>query len=320
MNRLLGVVGLNMLRRKSGVGLPFVIASLIVAANFASPSLYAARVVVAKSSNIPAYDKVVKSIEDHAPFEVFSLSFSENKKTNDKVLKQIWEAHPDLIIALGSRALSLVKDNFRSTPIIFGLVTNPTQVSRGDKPTPGVLLLPSPEQMIGSIRMLMPEARRVAVIFDALAEDLNLDCPWQARYGNIEIVRVGLREESEWDNTISGLRGKVDVAVVDLSGRLVSRDFIAPLLKKTIGARIPIVTYSGSLVEMGALLAIEPNLESVGRHLARMASLVIEEGKLEEMGIRPPPNTQLIVNLSIANLFGIAIPQAVEETALIVGK
>jgi ABC-type uncharacterized transport system substrate-binding protein len=116
------------------------------------------------------------------------------------------------------------------------------------------------------------------------------------------------------------LKGKVDVAVLELSGRLVSRDFLAPVLEKAIGARIPIVTYSGALVEMGALLAVEPNLESVGKHLARMASLVIEEGKLEEIGIRPPPNTQLIVNLSIANLFGIKIPKAVEETALIVGK
>lgn len=291
---------------------------LLMGVIFVSTDSNADKVVIAKSSSLPAYEKVVKSFEDATDFKVVCFELSDSKKTNDKVLKQIWHENPDLIVALGSRSLALVAENFPGVPKVFGLAAS-GYAGSDSKTIPGILLLPSPEQMLNSIRLVIPDVRRVAVIFDASAVISGYEYRWQKRYGNISVIMVGLNQETEWDSRIGELHGKVDVAILELSGRLVSRDFIKLVLEKAVDMRLPIATYSAAVVEMGALLAVEPNLESVGAYLAKMTRFVIE-GASDELGIRPPPHTRLIINLSIAQSLGIPIPQTIQENALIVGK
>lgn len=310
------VVGMDYRHGRQSINL--IRALILIGFIFAATYSNADKVVIAKSSSLPAYDKVAKSFEHATDFKVISFEFSDSKKTNDKLLKRIWDENPDLIVALGSRALDLVAENFPSVPKVFGLVAS-ADAGSSRKTIPGILLLPSPEQMLNSIRAVVPNARRVAVIFDASGGTAAHDYRWQSRYGNINVIMVGLKEETEWDSRIAELHGKVDVAILELSGRLVSRDFIKLVLEKAIAVRLPIATYSATVAEMGALLAVEPNLESVGTHLAKMAWFMIEGGS-EELGIRPPPYTHLIINRSIAHLLGIPIPQTIQENALIVGN
>lgn len=285
---------------------------------YASPgtNVSASPIVVVKSADLAPYEQVTKALIENARFKVDVIALAKNKANVDEVISQIWESQPEVIIALGARALETVTDHFQDSEIIFGLVANPQPYVSGRQHVPGIALIPSPNQMLEAVTTLLPDATAVAVVFDHALPTSPGPFTWERRYGDIDVRLVNLAHTPLATEKLRELAGRVDAIILQPEGRLLNADFLRSFLSEATELRLPIVAYSSAVVEMGALLALEANLQSVGKRLAQMAHYVIETGSVNDFGIIPPPHVIVTLNTATAETLEIEITPEIASSVI----
>jgi ABC-type uncharacterized transport system substrate-binding protein len=301
--------------------LPYTLAGLLAAGCLVLASgVLASPVVIVKSGDHAPYKTVTTAITEELSDEISVVTIVKDKRNLNQTVREIWAGNPEVLVALGARALELCTSEFQNVPVVFGLVADPAQYVSDPSMVSGITLIPSETQFLKAVKMILPDLEYAAVLYDHRDDVHHTDHfrRVESRVG-VQVHQVDLEGVSDLNSTLKSLTGKYQCMIVAPDPPLLSRQVFADLVIESYEINLPIAAYSSVFAEMGALMSVEGNNDSVGQHIAKMVRYLLEGGSNRDLGVRPPLHITITVNMAVAEAFGIEVPPGMMRSIKVVG-
>jgi putative ABC transport system substrate-binding protein len=294
----------------------------------ATASVPTCKIAVVKSWDLPEYNVALEGF-----FEAFSKqnitceTVTHNiggKADNTKdVVKSIQDFKPDLILTVGSRATSVISENFQKTPIVFSMVLYPvasTFVECMDKPgknVTGAAMDVPVNRQIKTLKRVMPDLKRVGVLYNP---DETLPVVQEAKRVmksmEIELVAEEVNSEGDVPEALQRLeKQKIDALWSVADGKVFNRQSTRYIIEQVVRKGIPFMGPHNGFVRAGALLALTADYRENGRQAAEIAGKILEGSKPGDIAVAVPREVEMALNLRVANHIGLKIPQSMIKEA-----
>jgi len=256
------------------------------------------------------------------PYAEFSTAFGEAldgsvwkiiaSGTGDPVSEA---GSPDLIVAVGSDAFRRSLARGGNTPIIATLIQRQAydkilaEAGRNRPRSTAVFLEQPPARQAAFIRHLLPGQRRIGLV-QRSASGFPINPQLQALGGAGFTVET---EESQNDNdllpALNALLPRVNALLAQPDPTIYKRDNIKAILVTTFRHRKPLIAFSPTLVNAGALAALYTTPAQIAR---QTADLVLVHGTALPAP-RDPAQFAIAINPNVAQALDLSLP---DEAAL----
>jgi putative ABC transport system substrate-binding protein len=267
-----------------------------------SPQLAVANVVVlgnaAEVDAKEAIEAARKTAPDFSHAEIDSADAAEQLR------------HADVVLAVGARALTMARTVAPETPIVYAMV--PAADATPAKNITGVALEVPPFAQFASWKQIRFDGDRVGVIYDPRTSAAALaDASKAAAALGITLVARPAVDAAAVQAALVDLAPKIDVLWMIPDRRLFSDGTARAVLAYTLSKRIPLLAFSDTLAQAGALVALSPDARDIGRRAARIALDLAGRVPHQRLPMPPPMSSPgaLSVNAHTAELLGIEIPE-----------
>ena len=250
----------------------------------------------------------------------FALTWHSAAGRLDKILElaaELARTRPDVAMATGSElVVSAVRRAVGDTPIVMLAIDfDPVErnfVASLSKPGGNItgLFLRQVESAAKRLQLLaevLPNVRRVAVLWDQFSRDQLKSVEESARKFNIALLPFEMRGNVyQFDAPLQAAKAQKAQAVLVLS----SGAFF-PVRDKMFAAanaqRLPVVANS-NYADAGALIAFGASFPDMYRRAAEYVDRILKGAKPADLPVEQATKFELIVNLKTAKLLGIKIP------------
>jgi len=283
-------------------------------------------IVILSTHDFPPYtitEKAIVRVIDASLADVtikkYVLTFWKYKE--QQLIKQIITIKPNIIITLGTPASEFIHKELPSIPQVFALVVDPWRRGLIGKNITGVCLkIPVTKQLEALVHIAHPKL--VGIIWTKKhGEHFN-------KKGLLELAKkLGVKliiktvvnskqlPEALQQEINDGIKGFIMVADPVLFNSLLAVKYV---IMQGIKYQIAVIGLAACYVTHGALMALQPDYSYIGEQAARMAIAKLIESTDVKIPIQYPGKYILYINLSIAKLLHIKIPQSVKDKAVLV--
>ena len=253
----------------------------------------------------------------------FALDYHSATGKLDKIPEiaaELARTRPDVALAAGSElVVGAIRRAVGDTPIVM-LAIDFDPVERNfiaSLPRPGGnitgLFLRQVESAAKRLQLLsevLPDARRVAVLWDQFTRDQLKSVQDSAKKLNIALLPFEMRGNVyQFDAPLQAAKAQKAQAVLLLS----SGPFF-PVRDKMFAAayaqRLPVIT-NPNYADAGALIAFGASFAHMYRRGAEYVDRILKGAKPADLPVEQPDRYDLIVNLKTARALGIKIPPAI---------
>jgi putative ABC transport system substrate-binding protein len=244
------------------------------------------RVAVVKSLDLPQYNSAYQGFINaltsagHEPVPT-TLTLSNDGEVGAP-LRDLVGTHPDLILALGTRAAREVSSLEKTIPIIYSMVLN-APGSDGEESgltaqsnlTGASLNIPLYVQL-DHIRSLFPTARKVGIISDpSRTKDIVDSATAIAAVHDIKVCVQWVNGESDIPNAIRAITDSIDVLWMIPDQTVITPRSSRFIIFELIKAGVPIMGLSSAYVKAGAVIALDCDYEDIGRQAGELAVRIL---------------------------------------------
>jgi putative ABC transport system substrate-binding protein len=263
-----------------------------------------------------AFISMIQGIEERTRVRV--RSFPVEARTDPAELNaQLKRANTRVVIALGRQGLNMTAGLDREILVLVGgaLLLSDAEIVNVN----GISLTPDPALLFTRLRTLLPDVRRVLVVYDpkktewllrlareaARAQGLELEAHEARDLGQAAILYASLLKAAD---------GKRDALWLPHDTTTVEESTLLPLiLRESWNNGVPIFSSNVLHAKKGALFAMSPNNVELGKSLASSA-LGLMAGELRRKGVQPLRELHTALNLRTANHMGLNIGYQQQRT------
>jgi putative ABC transport system substrate-binding protein len=256
--------------------------------------------------------------------EVLTFDLGGDEAHAEAVLRDLRAARPTVVVTVGSFATSVVlaaKDV--AVPVVFSMVLYPAEsgfLARRPAGVTGVALDVPPEVQLGTVRRLVPSARRVGVLYNP-AETGRIVAAARTAAERAGLVLVA-REVAESGAAVGGLEAlaqEVDVVWSVADGTVFTSQTTSALILAALRRRLPLFGLSQSHVRAGALAATVVDYADVGRQTAEATLRVLRGTPASEIPVATPRRPGFVLNVRTAGHLGLQVaPDVVADAVEVV--
>jgi putative ABC transport system substrate-binding protein len=286
--------------------------SLALLLLLAAPPLWAADVVVLKSSAAPAWQPCVDALRKAAGgHNVQEFDLRGDRAEADRVIAG-FKGKPTIMVALGPLAAQAVKEGAPEAALIYALVPDPTKVgiAAGANAT-GVAFSVPVKNQLAAFRMVYPRGVKIGVIYNAEnTGKMVQDAVKAAGVVRLNVVDHPVTSEKDIPEALRGLlKGDqaVDALWIPPDPILLGDETRRFILSETLKAGKPVYTSLSGLVSEGALVSNGPDYTSIGEEAGDLVNRLAtgeKAAKIEQL----IPRAELVINKKIADKLKIDIP------------
>ncbi len=274
-------------------------------------------IVILKSADVGAYNAAASSFKETFPSDIQILEYDLKGELalGRKLGKKIRASPARLVIAIGLKAALAAKLEILDIPIITSMVLAPAKYDLPrDNMTIIGLGIPI-EHQFATVKRLIPEAKRVGVLFDPAKTDHTIQhAKTLARNLGLQFESSPISSPQDVPNKLRALLPKIDVLWLIPDSTVLTEDSLEFLLRTTLEARIPVVGFSSGLVRSGALAGLYINYSKVGKQVAGLAQKLLNGKSVPQGTLLPPEHVSLAINRQIAEYLGITVsPQLLQD-------
>jgi putative tryptophan/tyrosine transport system substrate-binding protein len=232
--------------------------------------------------------------------------------------KELVKMAPDLIISVGTAAVSAFKNETRTIPIVFARVSDPVGkglVASLARPGGNITGFSNFELDIGGkwleiLKEIAPSITHVAVIanpgtttldgfFDSIAT--------ASRALGVESLKVPVHDLSEVTSAMVEVAGRPGGAViVPADGFMISNRHA--VIAQAIELRLPVVYSFRFFVTDGGLVSYGINTIEQFRGLASYVDRILKGKRPSDLPVQAPTKFELAINLIAAKAIGLTVP------------
>ncbi len=240
------------------------------------------------------------------PYRFQEIDLSENP-IKSAVEQQILEARPDLILTVGRSALLAVRD-ISEIPIVFLLVVAPEIIIKDHDNITGVNLDIPAGLQFDELSRLLPDARRIGVIYNTAHSALDIQ---QARRDRPDLQFVALNAQStrEVPALLDELSGRVDLIWLQPDVTVTTPQILESYFNFSFQNKIPVLAFSEKYLKNGAAIVVTFDLDAMGEQAAVMAARILLGTPVS--GVPPADITRVktIVNPTVAKKLQLDITE-----------
>lgn len=283
-----------------------------VGSGLCSPVLGEHIVLVLSARDRPVYRQVAAAFEAYLKEEVGGLAFVSvtldgADSTNKKRLEETKEHEPDLVFALGSRATKLAAEYFPTRSVVASMVLSLTDLQSLPNVTGVALGFPIATQLQW-MRRLLPEANRVAVLFDPAQNQVWVDAArLEAEKQGLILVPIAVKNARELPAGLKKLSRDADLLWAIPDKTVYSSKTLKQVLLSSFRSRIPVVGLSGAWVKAGAFYALERDYQDLGRQNGAIAKRLLAGASAEKVAPETPSGVVYSLNLKTARHMKVKI-------------
>jgi len=275
-----------------------------------------AEVAVIKSQDILPYNQAVEGFRSLTQLEVKEYDMKGDIEEGLRIINQVKRLKPAAVLAVGSKAAVLAKENLSEIPLVYCIVIDPEKYGLQTSNVTGIALEIPVDTQLKTFKAVVPTLKRIGVVYDpAKTSGLVHTAQEAARQLGLELVAVEVSSAKDLPETIRGLLPKVQGLWMVPDSTVITSDSFQFILLATMERNIPFMAFSDSFVKAGALLALSPNYFAIGRQSSLLVDKVIQNGIPERRHVFHPETARLTINLKTAKILGLEISQGVLSTA-----
>ena len=252
-----------------------------------------------------AFTSIIQGIEERTKLRV--RSYPVDPKVDVAELNATLKHNgTKVVIALGRQGLNATAGLDREITVLVGgvlLLSDAENVA-------GISLTPDPAVLFARLRALLPDLRRVVVVYDPAKSDWLIRLARDAaRAQGLELVAHVATDLSRaaqlYPQVIGAADNRRDALWLPHDSTTVEESTILPLvLRESWNSGVPVFSSNMLHVKKGALFAMAPNNVELGRTLASNALGVIA-GDGKRRSLTPLRELQTAINLRTASHMGL---------------
>lgn len=225
---------------------------------------------------------------------------------------------PDVIVAVGSRALRALKQETRTIPVVFTLVADPVAqglVQSLSRPDANLTGLTNYEfsfsgKWLEALKEIEPRVARVLLMVNPQNSGAMALAKFVERTGpsfGVAMMPGEVRNVAEIEAALDAFGAGADRAVIVLpDGLLVNNR--ALVIERVNRARLPAIYPFRSFAEGGGLLSWGLDFVDVHRQAAIYVNRLLGGASPAELPIQAPNKFQLVINMKTAKTLGLTMP------------
>jgi ABC-type uncharacterized transport system substrate-binding protein len=285
-----------------------IVGLLAMAVIFSCPVTAAAKpkVAVVMSRSIPPYKKALEGFKKSFDSEI-TIFEVRTKKDAAKTAKAILASQPDLVLAIGSSALNLASKHITKIPVVFTMVYSPPKLPSN---IAGVsMMLPAKTHLEG-LKLVAPEVKSVGLVYNPKNSGKRIEeFKTAAKSQGMKVVALAASSQKEAFSSIRLLAGRVDSLWMPMDKDVVANFNL--MLSLSVKEKIPLATFSYRYVEMGALLALSPKFDFLGRQAGEVASKIFAGTSPSSLGVVSPKSHYYSYNTKTGLKIELGVPSTI---------
>ncbi len=279
-------------------------------------SASSAQVAVIKSQDILPYNQAVEGFRSLTHVEVKEYDMKGDIEEGLRIINQIKQHRPSVVLAVGSKAATLAKENLSDIPLVYCVVIDPEKYGLKTGNVTGIALEIPVNTQLKTFKAVVPTLKRIGVVYDpAKTSGLIRTAQEEAHQLDLELVAVEISSAKDLPGTIRGLLPKIQGLWMVPDSTVITSDSFQFILLATIERNIPFMAFSDNFVKAGALLALSPDYFEIGKQSSLLVDKIIQTGILDRGKVIYPETARLAVNLKTAKILGLEIPESVLSRA-----
>jgi putative ABC transport system substrate-binding protein len=259
------------------------------------------------------WDEMVAGLTEQIdlPVRVVDLDAAEDAPV---AVRQVGAEHPNLIITGGLKAALEVRREVKDTPAILTLIGDPRLHDLESVNLCFVTNQPPPEELARRLSEIVPEARRIGIVYDAresafVARDIHR----ALRRQRMKVEMSPCYRAGEIEAALDRLTDRVDALVVPYDPLMVSPGIPDRIIAWALRHRVPLAAPAADWVKRGALFSHGATPATISFDVAWVASQILfHGGQPADFGLRNPASRVMAVNRETAFALGIEIPPDLE--------
>ena len=272
----------------------------------------AEEIAILKSASLSYYTEAVEGFRTALPSQmtIKEYNLGGNPSTGVEITRMLRADPPSLVFAVGLKAALAAKLELPDTPVVFTQVLNPELYELPTKHMLGIGVIVPADKQLATLLELVPQAKRIGLLY---GQDHPLtfirEAKQSAHQHGLTLIPAAVSSESNVPGALHALLPIIDVLLVIQDHTVLTEESIPFLLKTTLDSRIPIFTFSDTLIRQGALGGLLINPWELGRQ-AGVQAVQLLRGQTKSLGsILHPEQPRLALNLHVAEYLGITAPR-----------
>ncbi len=286
----------------------------------------AVRIAVVKSLDLPEYNLALEGFINkldeagHRPtVDMYLLERSDS--ANTRLLERVGATHPDLILALGTRAARESAKFPSQIPVIYSMVLTPpdgTPSALHANMTGAVLTIPLATQ-IDEFKRAFPTLKHVGIISDpartkGLADSARSLCIARGLQAHI----AWAKGEAEVPDAVRQLKDSIEVLWMLPDETVLTPRSSRFIIFELIKSGVPVIGLSSAYVKAGALMSLDCDYSDIGRQSAELAVRVLAGQKPGQLPFAIPRVYTRSINAKIIEHVRIRMDRKVVEDSNVV--
>jgi putative ABC transport system substrate-binding protein len=309
------------------VGLALVLGLMLAAGAIPADGGEGAPVLVLESRRIKAYDAAVSGFEEAVERRGFDPQIAryilnEDVQTAEQFSALARGMGARVVLALGTDAARFVKDAKTDVPSVFSMVSEPgasgllnADGAAGGSMTGACLDVPVREQFTSLIDVV-PGAKRIGVVYNPDETQVIVDEGRAvANSMNLGFVSQAVRSEADVPKALGELRPRIDALWLVGDRTVLTTQSLQYVFLFAFQNNLPLIGLSDHFVKMGALFAVGPDYEDIGRQSGELAARILSGEEPQDLDYVSPRRVLLSLNLRTAEIIGIKVPDHIVRSA-----
>jgi ABC-type uncharacterized transport system substrate-binding protein len=272
------------------------------------------REVVFLASRDPfPWDDLVAGLREQLDLPLRIVDLDEVEEP-DATVRLVRAERPNLMITAGLQAGRLVRREVRDIPAIFTLIGDPRRHDLESTNICFVTNQPSAEELAQRLADILPEARRIGLVYDAHASAfVARDMRRALRGHRMDVEMRPCYRAEEIDEALDALTDRVDALAIPYDPLMMSPGISDRIIAWALRHRVPLAAPAADWVKRGALFSHGATPATISFDVAWVASQILFHGRQPvDFGLRDPASRVTAVNNETAFALGIEIPADLE--------
>jgi putative ABC transport system substrate-binding protein len=262
-------------------------------------------IVAVQSAHMKPFEEAIKGFERSCDADLQRIIISESQGKD--VVREIKFKRPDMVLAVGEAALSIVK-RIKDIPVVYLMVLNPQSALSGQENITGVSMNIPPGKQLKALLQWLPRTKRVGLLYDPKNTGYIVEEAQEAaKEVDIVLTAKEVHHAREVATSAMEMRGDIDVfwMLPDITVITpVNREF---LVLYSLKYRIPLLAPAEWYLEQGAFLSTGIDAFDMGAQAGDMANKILSGMQVKNVQQALARQYVVSTNLMVAGKLGIGL-------------
>jgi ABC-type uncharacterized transport system substrate-binding protein len=271
-------------------------------------------VVALLSDTEEAYEQPLAQFKNALNHSVVVFNLQGDIQSAPERMKEVLAEEPSLIFALGAKAAFFAKaatTRRQDIPVLFAMVLNWQRyhLMEGQNNVAGISTEVADGTQLLSLSLIFPELVRLGVFYNPEYSFATVEKAIKAAdLVGLEVVAQPITRGKDLKRAYRRLVNQVDAILLPNDPVLYTVENVLWLNRQCLKDRVICIGQSDNLARIGLLLAVNPDIPSVGGQAAVLAKAILQHKMPPaEVGVRNPLGTRLILNARTAQKIGLKL-------------